>query len=73
MGISLLSIVGKIDGKTVTDRVQEITEHFRCEEKDGLRGGKQCGPAFHTEDDSLKIPGKERETVCCIYKFGELL
>jgi len=41
-GISLLSIAGKVYGKIVTERVQQITECRISEEQGGFRKGRGC-------------------------------
>uniref|UniRef100_UPI0025A0B55C hypothetical protein n=1 Tax=Klebsiella pneumoniae TaxID=573 RepID=UPI0025A0B55C len=42
MGISLLSIPGKVYGRVVIEKVRELTERFVGEEQCGFRKGRGC-------------------------------
>ncbi len=41
-GISLLSVPGKVYGKVITERVQQLTEEKISEEQGGFRKGRGC-------------------------------
>ena len=41
-GISLLSVVGKVYGKVIIERIREWTEHKVGEEQSGFRAGRGC-------------------------------
>ena len=70
-GISLLSILGKVYGRILIEKVCSLTERLTGEEQCGFRSGRVFVFVFVMKQMSEKFVNKNKSLVCCIYGLRE--
>ena len=70
-GISLLTVVGKINAGVLVDRVRRVTGGLINDEEGGVRAGRVCVDQIFTLKQLSEKAREKKHSVYGFHRFGE--